>query len=101
MRDILPLRRLLQEVWNQLNMDFASPTTMYYIVFEENNASLRLDTSPRKTPRMRQFSAKYHFFVEHIGEGKGVMIHRVESKNRSLMYLPKGYQKKHSSISGS
>ena len=55
---------------------------MQSTVFEDNNGSLGLATSPRKTLRTFQIDVKYHFFREHVGEVEGVMIQRVESKEQ-------------------
>ena len=82
MRDLLPLRliRLIQDIGTQFKMDFASPAIMYSTAFEDNNGALGLATPTRTNPRTRHISTKYHFFREHVGKGKGIMLHRVESK---------------------
>ena len=49
-------------------------------VFEDNNSALGLATSSSTTPRTRHITVKYHFFVEHVGEVKRIMIHMLESK---------------------
>ena len=72
--------RLLQEVGTQLKMDFAYPDIMHYPVFEYNNGALGLDKSTRATPRTRYIYVKYHIFIEHVGEGRGIIIQRMESK---------------------
>ena len=77
MRDLLNLRKLIQEFGTQFNVGFESPTVIHCAVFEDKNCSLILATSPQKTPRTRHIAVKYHFFRENIGEGKGVMIQRV------------------------
>ena len=53
---------------------------MHSKVFEDNNGAFGLDTSPSTTPRMHHIAVKCHFFREHAGEVKGVMIQRVKSK---------------------
>ena len=82
MHDILHLRRLLQEVGNQLKTDFAYPIIIHSTVFEDTNGNLGLATSPRTTPRSSYISVKYNFFMEHVGEGKEIMIQRVEFKEK-------------------
>ena len=56
---------------------------MYSTVFEEKNGVIGLDTSLRKTQGMRHVAVKYHFFRENVGEGKEIMIQRVESKDQN------------------
>ena len=80
MRNILPLRQLVQEVGAQLKMDFAFPAIMHSTVFEDNNGALGLATSPRTTIRTLHIATKYNFFRKNVGEGKCIMIHRVDSK---------------------
>ena len=72
MCDLLPLRRLLQEVGTQLNIDFSSPSIMHSTVFEDNNVSLGLAESPKTIPGKRYIAINYHFFGEHVGEGNGL-----------------------------
>ena len=55
---------------------------MHYTVFEYNTGALGLATSPRKTIRRSQIAVKYYFFRKNIGEGKGIIIQRVEYKEQ-------------------
>ena len=66
-RNLLTLRRLIQEVDTQLNMEFVSPASTHSKVFEDNNGDLGLATLPRTTLRMRHIAVKYQFFREHVG----------------------------------
>ena len=65
-----------------MKMESATPTTMHCAVFEDNIGALGLATSTRTTTRTRQIAVKYHFFSKHVGEGKGIMIQRVEYKEQ-------------------
>ena len=69
---------------------------MHSTVFEENNGALGLSKPPRTSLRTRHISVKYHFFREKFGENKGIMIHRVESKDQKADIFTKGLPK-HSS----
>ena len=80
MCDLLPLIRFLQEVGTQLKMDFVLHAIINYTVFEDNNGALGLTTSPRTDPRTRYIAVEYNFFREYVGEGKEIMIQRVEYK---------------------
>ena len=79
-RDVITLRWLLQEIENELNMDFSSPAIIHSTLFEDNNIALVWDKSRMETPSTRHIVLKYHFFRLHVGEGKGIIIQRVESK---------------------
>ena len=48
--------------------------------FEDHNGTLGLATSPRTAPRTRYIAVEYNFFREYVGEGKEIMIQRVEYK---------------------
>ena len=63
-----------------MKMDFSNPAIMYYTLFEDNNIAIFLATPHRKTPRKRHIAVKYNLFREHVDKGKGIMIHRMESK---------------------
>ena len=65
-----------------MKMESAPHTTMHYTVFEDNTGALGLATSPRTTTRRSQIAVKYYFFRENVGEGKGIMIQRVEYKEQ-------------------
>ena len=78
MRELLPLRNLLQQVGKNLKLDFVKHGLMQSTVFEDNNGALGLATSPKLTPHTKHITVKYHFFKSHIndkkGDNKGVKI---------------------------
>ena len=63
-----------------MKMEFSPPAIMVSAVFEDNNGALGLTTSPRTDPRTRYIAVEYNFFREYVGEGKEIMIQRVEYK---------------------
>ena len=63
---------------------------MYSTLFEYNNGALSLAISPRKNPRTYHIAVKYHFFREHVGEGKWIMVQRVEYKEQNAGAFTKG-----------
>ena len=73
-----------------MKMEFSFSAIMIFTLFEDNNGTLGLVTSPRKTPRTRHISVKYHLFREHYGEEKGIMIHSVESKEKKADVFTNG-----------
>ena len=90
MRELLPQRELLQEIGNNMKLDFAKPSIMRSKVFEDNNGALQLAQSPKISPRTKHIAVKYHFFREKIGEDKGVVIEKVESINQLADMFTKG-----------
>ena len=88
MRDLVPMRRLLQEVGTKMNLDFAKPALVHSTIFEDNNGALGLATSPKLTPR----TIKYHWFKSLIGESNGneFIIKKIESENQKADILTKG-----------
>jgi hypothetical protein len=81
---------LLQEIGDELKLDFAKPAIMHSTVFEDNNGALALATSPRLTPRTKHIAVKYHFFKDHIGKEKGVVIKKIETEKQQGDLFTKG-----------
>ncbi len=90
MRDLLPMRRVLQEIGEQLSLDFAKPALVHSTIFEDNNGALGLATAPKLTPRTKHIAVKYHWFKSHIGEEQGFVIKKVESENQKADIFTKG-----------
>jgi hypothetical protein len=90
MRDLIPMRRLLQEAGTALHMTFAKPAILHSTVFEDNNGAIALALSPKMTPRTKHIAVKYHHFRTSIGEGKGIMIQRIDSNLQKADLFTKG-----------
>jgi hypothetical protein len=83
MRDLLlPMRRLLQEIGERLQLDFSRPAILHSTVFEDNSGALLLATSPKINPRTKHIAVKYHHFRESVGEDKGVVILQINTKEQ-------------------
>ena len=95
MRELLPMRELLQEVGDQLNLDCTKPSLMHSTVFEDNNGAIGLATSPKITPRTKHIAIKYHFFKDHIGikDGKGIEIQKIDTEFQKADIFTKGLSK--------
>jgi len=89
-RELIPLRRVLQEVGKALNLEFTKPSIIQSTCFEDNNGALGLALTPRLTPRTKHIGVKYHFFKSKIGEGKGIVIRRVDSAEQKADIFTKG-----------
>ena len=92
MREILPLRELLKEVGDKLQLDFTKPTLVHSTIFEDNNGAIQLATSPKISPRTKHIGIKYHFFKSHIGlkEGKGIGIKKIGTTENIADLFTKG-----------
>ena len=76
-RALLPLKSLIKEVIENLGIDseklkFVSISTIY----EDNNGSIVVATSPKMTPTSKHISVKYHWVSQYIG--KGFVIWKIE-----------------------
>ena len=58
MRELIPLRRLLEEVGKSLKLKFVKPVMVKSTVFEDNNGALGLAESPKMTPRNKHIGVK-------------------------------------------
>ena len=90
MREVIPMRRLLEEIGEKLNLSFCKPTMIHSKVFEYNNGALGLATSPKMTPRTKYIGVKYHWFKDKVGEDKGILLEKIESENQKADIFTKG-----------
>ena len=90
MRDLIPMRRLLQEAGEGLNLSFAKPAILHSTVFEDNNGALSLALSPKMTPRTKHIAVKYHHFRTSIGEDKGILLVKIDTDIQKADIFTKG-----------
>jgi predicted nuclease of restriction endonuclease-like RecB superfamily len=90
MRDLLPMRRVLSEIGENLKLDLVQPAMIHSTIFEDNNGALTLATAPKLTPRTKHIAVKYHWFKELIGKEKGFLIERVDSVDQKADIFTKG-----------
>ena len=90
LRELLPLRRILQEIGDKLELNFTRPSMLHSHVFEDNNGALGLATSPKLTPRTKHIAVKYHWFRESIGEEHGVLLEKIASEDQKADIFTKG-----------
>ena len=90
LRELVPLRRLLEEIGKSLNLEFCNPAMIHSQVFEDNNGALILAESPKMTPRTKHIAVKYHWFRDNIGEKCGIVLKKIESENQKADILTKG-----------
>lgn len=90
MRDLIPMRRLLQEAGQALQMAFSKPAILHSTVFEDNNGAISLASSPRITPRTKHIAVKYHHFRTNIGEDMGILIAKIDTDHQKADIFTKG-----------
>ena len=89
MRTLLPLRAILLEAIQELQLTTDTASTVKCTVFEDNNGALSLATNQRITARTKHFLVKWHFFWSHVRTGK-VQILKIDSAHQRADYLTKG-----------
>lgn len=80
MRELIPMRRLIQEMGTVLALEVATPSLVRSTVFEDNQGCLSLVNVPKMSPRNKYLALKYHFFRDHIGEEKGIVAQYIRSE---------------------
>jgi hypothetical protein len=68
MRELIPLRRLLLEVFVAMKLSGMTGSVVKSIVFEDNNRAIATATAVKMTPRTKHIAVKYHFFKSHVNE---------------------------------
>ena len=92
LRDLLPLKSLITEVFSRLKIDISKMTvTSKSTVYEDNNGARIVATCPRLTPTSKFIATKYHWFRQHVDSGE-IEIKRVDSKNQLADIFTKGLQ---------
>ncbi len=94
MRDVLPLRRLLDCLAPHLDPQ-RERLTKLTIVWEDNDACRLLANSgdiPRITPRNKHFATQLHWFKSHLG--KDIIVERVDTANQGGDIMTKGLAEK-------
>jgi hypothetical protein len=90
MRELLPMRALLQEVCSKMDLQVATQSLVCSTVFEDNQGCLSMVNTPKMSTRNKYPSLKYHFFRSHIGKDKGIEAKRIETTNQQADIFTKG-----------
>ena len=90
MREILPMRALLEEISTKLGLTVLKTSLVRSTVFEDNQGCLSLVNVPKMSPRNKYLALKYHFFRSQIGESKGVVAQYVSTKEQKADIFTKG-----------
>ena len=82
--------QLLAELGSKLKLGFDEKTILHSTVYEDNNGALSLAQSPRMTPRTKYIAVEYHWFRDHVGEDKGIVLKKVDSEFQKSDIFTKG-----------
>jgi hypothetical protein len=90
MRELLPMRVLLQELSTKMDLPVLKQSLVRSTVFEDNQGCLSLVTVPKMSPRNKYLALKYHFFRDHIGEEKGIVARYIPTLQQRADIFTKG-----------
>ena len=90
MRELLPMRVLLEEIGAKLGLDFVRQSAVRSTVFEDNQGCLSLVNVPKMSPRNKYLALKYHFFRGQIGVEKGIVAQYINTKEQQADIFTKG-----------
>jgi len=80
MRDLLPMRELLSDIQQYMQLESKHLIRIKSTIFEDNNGFITVANAPKMTPRTKHIAEKYHFFKDHMRQDKGMVIKKVESE---------------------
>lgn len=86
LKTLLPLKRLLLELVESLDIDEEIRTSVRARAFEDNQGALCLATNHRVTSRTKYFSTKWHWFWDHDDEFEAI---KVDTKLQRADYFTK------------
>ena len=92
MRELIPLRRLVKEIADVLDIKVAD-TNVKSTVFEDSMGCIQVTNAPKMTARTKHINLRYHFFKSHIGKEKGILIKHIASSYQLADLFTKGLDK--------
>ena len=89
MRDLIPVRRLLQLICDTILPEQIQNANIHSSVIEDNSGALQLARVPRITPRTKHYAIKYHFFREYVKKGD-IKLYKIETTKQRADIFTKG-----------
>jgi hypothetical protein len=91
MREVLPLKRLVEAVTKGVGLSEERRTTFKTTVWEDNSGTLTLaNLEPgRMTPRSKHYAIKYHWFMQQLCPNK-VEVKKIYTDNEKADIFTKG-----------
>ena len=89
MRVLLPLRGVVAELATCLNKK--NPIAVVKSkIFEDNKSTISIAKAPKMQSRTRHINQRYHFFRQHIGADKGILLEHINTENQIADQFTKG-----------
>lgn len=85
MRDLIPLRMILQELCTTYGYN-VQQAIMHSTIFEDNKGCADLNAAPTTRPKTRHISIKYHHFQEHVRKGH-IKIRWISTDKTSCWFI--------------
>ena len=89
-RKLIPLRRILFEIVEKMELKGPTSVILKPTVFEENNGYIATSNAVNMTPRTKHIGLKYHFFKSHIGADKGILLEKIDTLLQKADIFTKG-----------
>jgi len=89
MKTVIPLRGLIVEILEALDLPPEVTLSFQCRAFEDNNGALLLANNQRLTNRTKYYQVKWHWFWHHVND-KSVNIVKVDTLEQRADYLTKG-----------
>jgi Reverse transcriptase (RNA-dependent DNA polymerase) len=92
LREVIPLRRLIEEM-TKVGFDLpANKGKVLCTAFEDNSGAYEMARSPKMRPRTKHLNIKYHHFREEVTNGN-ILINQIETENQlaDIFTKPLGY----------
>ena len=74
LRALLPIRRVLEEIADKVNVPLDLRSTISSTCWEDNSAALTLARDHRLTNRTRYYHTQAHHFWQHVDDGTFVPV---------------------------
>ena len=70
MRELLPMRELLSDIQQYMQLESKHPIKIKSTIFEDNNGCITVTNVPKMTLRTKHIAVKYHFFKNRQAQTK-------------------------------
>jgi len=90
MRELIPMRTLLLEISERMELTVIKESLVLSTVFEDNQSCLSCVNVPKMSTRNKYLALKYHFFRSFIGRDKGIIATYIPTTLQRADILTKG-----------
>ena len=94
MRELIWLRRLTVDIASTLGSKLKDEVEIKSTVFEDSSGAIALAHKSGTTSRTKHIHTKHWFFKEHIGEGSGIKLVKIDTEQQLADIFTKGVEEK-------